>query len=52
MRGFLGQYVAVIPEENLVVVRLGRKEERLPAGDIGPPNSFNMFIKEVLNNYK
>ncbi|MAX81907.1 MAG: serine hydrolase [Crocinitomicaceae bacterium] len=34
MRGILGQYVIVIPEQNMIVVRLGHKREK--AGDEHP----------------
>ena len=46
MRGILGQYVICIPEDNLVIVRLGHKrEDPAPNGDVG--NDFNTYIDEV-----
>ncbi len=50
MRGILGQYVIVIPEDNLVIVRLGEKV--LPKKD-NHYKDFYMYIDEVykmLNN--
>jgi hypothetical protein len=40
MRGHLGQYVIVEPEENIIIVRLGH----LNAKD---PNSSNPFSKDI-----
>ena len=50
MRGFLGQYVAIVPDKNIVVVRLGKKEEK-SGGEIDPPDSFSFFMNEVLMKY-
>ncbi len=46
MRGVLGQYVIIIPEDNLIIVRLGKKRDFLPNGK---PHSrdFYIFIDEV-----
>jgi len=51
MRGFKGQYVAVVPDKNIIVVRLGRNEERSSVGNDDPPFSFKLFMNEVLINY-
>ena len=51
MRGFLGQYVAVVPDKNIIVVRLGKKEEKIQAGNFSPPDSFVFFMNEVLTKY-
>jgi CubicO group peptidase (beta-lactamase class C family) len=46
-RGILGQYVAVLPQEDLMIVRLGQKGGKIP-GDEEHPNDFYFYIEEVL----
>ncbi|WP_278034438.1 serine hydrolase domain-containing protein [Flavobacterium nitratireducens] len=41
MRGHLGQYVIVIPEDQLIIVRLGNKENK---GTIENPHSKDLFV--------
>ena len=41
MRGHLGQYVIVIPEDQLIIVRLGNKEHK---GTIENPHSKDLFV--------
>lgn len=46
MRGHLGQYVIVIPEDNLIIVRLGNKE--LPKSERSPhSDDFFIYIDET-----
>ena len=51
MRGHLGQYVIVIPEDNLIVVRLGHLTQKVAGGAF--PEVFDLYIEEaykMLNN--
>ncbi|HEU0135940.1 MAG TPA: serine hydrolase [Flavobacterium sp.] len=41
MRGHLGQYVIVIPEDDLIIVRLGQKHQR---STVGSPHSDDFFV--------
>ena len=50
MRGILGQYVMVFPEQNLVVVRLGH--QRLPKADDSPhPQDFELYAQEAIKYF-
>ena len=46
MRGILGQYVIVIPEDNLLIVRLGREIMDKPEGQ-EHSNDFYAYVDEV-----
>ena len=48
MRGILGQYVIMIPEDDLVIVRLGQKNIR-KSKDAKHYKDFYMYIDEVYN---
>jgi mannose-6-phosphate isomerase-like protein (cupin superfamily) len=41
MRGHLGQYTIVIPEDDLIIVRLGHHHRR---SSVGSPHSDDFFI--------
>jgi CubicO group peptidase (beta-lactamase class C family) len=49
MRGILGQYVIVIPEKHLIIVRLGHKRS---TDEKGIANDYPIFIEEVMKMYK
>jgi len=46
MRGVLGQYVIIIPEDNLIIVRLGKKRDFMPNGK-PHTKDFYVYIDEV-----
>ena len=46
-RGILGQYIAVIPALDLIVVRLGHKRIK-PKGVEAPPD-FDLYLKEAIS---
>lgn len=46
-RGILGQYVIVLPEEDVVIVRLGHKGGKVP-DDEEHPDDFYFYLDEVL----
>lgn len=48
MRGILGQYVIVVPDKNLIIVRLG-KERSTDAN--GKANDYPIFIEEVMKMF-
>ena len=51
LRGHQGQYVIVIPEEDVIIVRLGKKKSR--GSDLNNhPSDFNLYITESLNILK
>ena len=48
LRGHQGQYVIVIPEEDVIIVRLGKRKSR--GSDLNNhPSDFNLYINESLN---
>ena len=48
LRGHQGQYVIVIPNEDLIIVRLGKRKSR--GNDLNNhPSDFNLYITESLN---
>lgn len=48
LRGHQGQYVIVIPKENAIIVRLGKRKSR--GSDLNNhPSDFNLYITESLN---
>jgi len=51
LRGHQGQYVIVIPKENIIIVRLGKRKSR--GSDLNNhPSDFNLYITESLNILK
>lgn len=50
-RGILGQYIFVIPDKNMVVVRLGKKRERNSGGDDHPADVF-VYLDAALEMYR
>lgn len=46
-RGILGQYVIVLPQEDVIIVRLGRKGGKIP-GDEDHPDDFYFYLDEVI----
>lgn len=48
MRGILGQYVIVIPDKKIIIVRLG---ERRSTDSNGKANDYPVFIEEVYKMY-
>lgn len=51
MRGILGQYVISIPEDDLVIVRLGHKRS-LPKVNGSPGKDFYTYIDETYSMLK
>ena len=51
MRGVLGQYVIIIPEDNLIIVRLGKKLDFNPNGK-PHTNDFYVYIDEAYEMLK
>ena len=48
LRGHQGQYVIVIPKEDVIIVRLGKRKSR--GSDLNNhPSDFNLYISESLN---
>jgi len=51
LRGHQGQYVIVVPKENVIIVRLGKRKSR--GSDLNNhPSDFNLYITESLNILK
>ena len=46
-RGILGQYVIVLPQEEVIIVRLGQKGGKVP-DDKEHPDDFYFYLEEVL----
>ncbi len=46
-RGILGQYVIVLPQENVIIVRLGQKGGKVPDEE-EHPDDFYFYLEEVL----
>ncbi len=51
MRGVLGQYVIIIPEDHLIIVRLGKKRDFFPNGK-PHSNDFYIYIDETYEMLK
>ena len=51
MRGFLGQFVVVVPQYDLIIVRLGRKNLRNRNNPDLPTKPFEIYVSEVLKDF-
>jgi CubicO group peptidase (beta-lactamase class C family) len=51
MRGHLGQYVIVFPKENIMIVRLGKRNDKKTEANIYPDDQLT-FIEEGLKMIK
>ncbi len=49
MRGILGQYVIVVPDKNLIIVRLGKVRS---TDENGKANDYPIFIEEVIKMFE
>lgn len=49
MRGILGQYVIVIPDMQMIIVRLGHKRSNNPDGK---PNDYKFYAEQVIKMYE
>ena len=50
-RGILGQYVIVLPQKDVIIVRLGHEGGKVP-DDQEHPKDFYFYLEEVLNTFK
>ncbi len=48
MRGILGQYVIVIPDKKIIIVRLGHQRSSLPNGR---PDDYPVYVDEIMKMY-
>ncbi len=48
-RGILGQYIIVIPDKNIIIVRLGKKRGDKPEGDVHC-NDFYAYVDGVIDH--
>lgn len=48
LRGILGQYVIVLPQKNVIIVRLGKEGGKVPDEE-EHPDDFYFYLEEVLN---
>jgi len=51
MRGVLGQYVIIIPEDKVIIVRLGKNRDFIPNGT-AHSNDFYIYIDEAYKMLK
>ena len=49
MRGILGQYVIVIPDMQMIIVRLGHKRSNNPDGK---PNDYKFYAEQVIKMFE
>lgn len=50
MRGILGQYVLCIPDQKMLVIRLGHKREKVPPGEDHPEDVYH-YVDAALEMY-
>jgi len=48
--GILGQYIVIVPEKNIVIVRTG-SDENIETDQNGHPKLVNLMVKEIVENY-
>jgi hypothetical protein len=48
MHGFQGQYIAVVPSQNLVIVRTGAGQQR---GEMPTPDCIQLYVNESVKMF-